>query len=359
MRRRLWQQIGILDLNAAMDRGSDPIIAATNSTTPLPVNINDSDMSPDSRTPYRAREGFTDMTFGLMCQESTSLIRRLNYVPRGEAARQPSEIEGSWDRRKEMVHEYRKLIQEKYLRHFNMAIPFQWFARGVADCMISGMLLHAVRPMQRHPKSQPPQEESSKVLNLAIEVLTGSHEMLCNPVTEPWRWFVWVQWHALAVALAELCSQTEGPLVDRAWEVVNITFQEQAFEVADSRKGMLWQPIEKLMRRAQQNRAKAQAAKQKVNAEQWGAAIQTKNPPSQIAPYQVAALSTELKAIAPTPGTNYNSVGDGPIMNWNTESLPSIDNDPFGMAWVNWENFVEDVNVTDFDMSEPWRALQP
>lgn len=65
------------------------------------------------------------------------------------------------------------------------------------------------------------------------------------------------QWHALAVALAELCVQTEGALVERAWRTVDKILPVWREKVADSHRGALWRPIRKLLRKARERRAEA------------------------------------------------------------------------------------------------------
>ena len=67
-----------------------------------------------------------------------------------------------------------------------------------------------------------------------------------------WRWFfgTWHQWYALALALAELTVQVDGPAVDRAWKAVDSVFDSWAEKVADSQSGMLWRPIKKLANKA-------------------------------------------------------------------------------------------------------------
>ena len=373
MRRRLWHEICILDLNTALDRGSNTIILENSSATPWPAIINDADISPNSRSECCERNEFTDMSFVVLCLYGNFYLRKLTYVPRGETTRQPHELEGNWEKRQEMANEFKQTIEEKCLRYCDENIPFQWFAKSVGKVVGLGMTMAVVRPLQRHPKTVPPQVESSKILSLAVDILALNWQINADPRTEPWRWFIWVQWHALAVATAELCNQTKGPLVDKAWEIVNAVYETQANEVADSARGMLWQPISKLMRRAQRNRAGAQAVRfRQSSAIEWNNSIQTFLPPSQNAPMQLSPSSmTDTCTSNLLPSTEFLGFGQVPMPDinnnnglaqtseWNNRGFPSLDNDPFGMAWVNWENFVEDIKVNDFDMTEPWRALQP
>lgn len=88
-----------------------------------------------------------------------------------------------------------------------------------------------------------------------------------------------MQWHALSVALAELCVQTEGVLVDRAWATIDRLLPLWSHKVADSKKGALWKPIRKLLRKARERRAEAQLRRLRID--QGGTAMpaaQTERP---------------------------------------------------------------------------------
>lgn len=84
---------------------------------------------------------------------------------------------------------------------------------------------------------------------------------------ERFKWWKdgYVQWHALSVAIAELCVQTEGILVDRAWVTVDRVLPLLSHNVADSKKGALWRPIRKLLRKARERRAEAQLRRLRIN----------------------------------------------------------------------------------------------
>lgn len=62
LRRRLSWQIVALDIRGCEDRASDPCVLPDSFNTIQPLNINDSDMDPQSAEPLVERKGFTDMT---------------------------------------------------------------------------------------------------------------------------------------------------------------------------------------------------------------------------------------------------------------------------------------------------------
>jgi len=88
-----------------------------------------------------------------------------------------------------------------------------------------------------------------------------------------WGWLfrTYVQWHAIAFLLSELCIRTKGEAVERAWRALEASASRWWFPLSDtpsSRKtepGLLWKPLRKLL-------AKARAARERELALQRASA---------------------------------------------------------------------------------------
>ncbi|CAD6592659.1 MAG: hypothetical protein ASARMPREDX12_006340 [Alectoria sarmentosa] len=365
MRRRLWWQICDLDSHASEDRASNPLIAANSFSTKLPLHINDEDISLNSFEEVREREGYTDMTFALSCNEVLDGMRKLSYVPASGISHLqvgPQEVRGQ---SVDTIIKLQRRIEEKYLRHLNLTRPFHWFIRMVADIITAVMWLLVYRPMRRRPDSVPSSQIAHPdILRLSVDVLERFHQLQTDPAASQFRWVcqTYVQWHALAVTIAELCVEKEGPMVERAWAIVEPAFQQQAHHVADSDKGMLWRPIKKLMSRARG-----------VREEYLTSRLAPTTPSSS-----VAILNT-INAKDPSIGTvhsNFDTKGHAlspmksmmrPIQGYQ-QANPIATSEPFDwdpwltaataattttthsqynssvddMAWMNWEDFVDD-----------------
>lgn len=365
MRRRLWWQICDLDAHAADDRASNLLIAANSFSTKLPLNINDQDISFDSVEEMLDREGYTDMTFALSCYEVLDTLRKLVYTP--ESIVHSSEA-GSQEVRGhsvDIVINLQRHIKEKYLRHLNLTRPFHWLIRIVADGIAAIMWLLVYRPLKRLPNNVSSfQLAHPDILRLSVDVLERFHQLAMNPALSQFRWLcqTYVQWHALAVTIAELCVKTEGPMVERAWAVVELSFQQAAQHVADSDRGMLWRPIKKLMSRAREVRQKYLTSH-----------LAMTTPSSSI-----GGLNTldQMEASMETAQSNSGTEG---FTRWPVESMthpieqanPIATSEPFdwdpwliaatstttataqsqynpdmdAMAWTNWEEFLDDVQA--------------
>ncbi|KKA19657.1 C6 transcription factor, partial [Rasamsonia emersonii CBS 393.64] len=256
MRRRAWWHICILDLRAAEDHGTDPMINDVMYDTRLPLNINDDDIGPDTKTPPPEREGCTDMTFSLIRCEVTLVYRRLTYAPPGTACPLPQTLE----ERDKMVERLNNRLNERYIRHCDMSIPLQWACATVARLIVAKLWLIVHHPLAKNEKIPAlSQEARNRLLLTSIEILEFSHLLKTNENTARWGWLfrTHIQWHAVAFVLAELCVRPLCPGVDRAWAAVNSVFNDWE-QQATQKKGMLWRPLNRLMQRAKEFRKKQQ-----------------------------------------------------------------------------------------------------
>lgn len=364
MRRRLWWHICDLDSHAAEDRASNSVVAVNSFSTRLPLHINDDDISLDSFEEVKEREGYTDMTCVLSCIEVLDARRKLLYVLTsavGHSQAAPQEVGGQ---SVDTVITLQRHIEEKYLRHLNLTRPFHWFIRMLADVVTAVMWLLVYRPRKKRPDSGPsPQIAHPGILRLSVDVLERVYQLQTDPAASPFRWLsqTYVQWHALAVTIAELCVETEGPMVERAWAIVEPTFQHMAQHVADSDKGMLWRPIKKLMSRARGVRQKHLTSR---------LAIMTPSP-SSVAVSNTMAQKDPLIEMAHS-NSDMNGYPQWPVtslthpMQGFQQAIPIATSEPFDwdpwltaatatttqsqyntnmndLAWTNWEDFIDDL----------------
>ena len=326
IRRRVWHQIRLHELSAAIDRGTVLLVQPGTFTTPLPKNVNDSEFDESSTTIPDHETGSTDMTFQLMAYATSNLTMRL-VMPESSAKGE------TWQQRLDASIEMGKQFQEKYLKYCDKSKPFDKFMCGVANAMLASTALRAVRPLQRHMSSVLPRVDSPYVLQIAVNSLRESETLHSDPDTERWRWVFWVQWHALAVSLAGLCSIRNTELADLAWKYVDQSYARNSKHVADTPSGMLWRPIEKLYR-------KAAAFRDGDHAHQ----------PFHITPptsHQPTGIS------APDPYTA--SKLTNPALQLTPDSMPSQGlptnltdlNGPGGygdISWLDWNNIMEDIS---------------
>ncbi|WPG98392.1 Hypothetical protein R9X50_00118200 [Acrodontium crateriforme] len=373
LRRRLWHQIRFLDVFTALDRGTESIIAYDSYNTPLPKNLNDIDWDENSTSIESVNGGITDMSFAMMGYEATEYTRRLTTAdinPHGD----------TWQQRLEIAKEFGAHVRDKYLKYCNPTIKFHCFIRMVGTSMAASQILRAVRPIVRYISSVPPRIDSPYVLQIAVNSLLESERVHHDPQLAQWRWFFWVHWHAIAVALAGLCSIRDTDLADRAWELVDSAYVRHAKHVADTPNGMLWRPVEKLYRKAAAFRAEGKRAPlSPLNGQKSIPQSAPKIRETVSTPSTMASPNFNTSPVSLYPQTQNLSLADTAMNNGNgtmtidpsltststSNDLTAFDFDlmndpstlpplqPGDMSWMDWEHIVNDLSTTNDPINNP------
>lgn len=255
MRRRLWWHIFIVDVRTAEDHGTDPMISETMYDTKLPLNINDEDISPDSKTFPSERVGFTEMTFTLIRSQISIIYRRLNYTPPGQ-----NSVATTLEQRKKTIEDLHDTLNDKYIRFCDMQEPLQWSCATMARLVIAKLWLVVHHPMIKSNLPTLSRDDRNRILLTSIEVIEFARLLETSESTKHWSWLFgsYVQWHAIAFVLAELCVRPRCPGVDRAWLAIDSTFHEWE-RTSMGKKKSLWRPLTKLYNKAKAFRTREDA----------------------------------------------------------------------------------------------------
>ena len=261
LRRRLWWQICTLDVRTSEDHGCDPTINEQSFDTNFPLNINDADIYPSMKEPPEEHEGATEITFDLIRFSVSTAVRRLSYAPPGPGPCRTKSNTLTLEDKERMIDELHQHIERKYLQYCDTkTVPLHWVAATTARLVTAKMWLVVHHPFQRSDAGAGlPQETKDRLFNTSIEVIEFSRLLETEATTLKWGWLfrTYVQWHAMAFVLSQLCTRTSGPSVDRAWGVINRAYDEWGGAISSNHRGMLWKPLRKLMAKAKAERAKA------------------------------------------------------------------------------------------------------
>jgi hypothetical protein len=225
-RSLLWWQIMILDVRCAEDRGTEPMIFDGSFNTSMPLNINDNDYGP---------------AMSHVTHKSAFTFRKLLF---------PSQI--SVTEKEQMIEALSLEFESLYFQKCDANVPIQWFLSVIGRLLILKMWLSLRYPLRARDQPIYANATPDQTLRTAVLILEFMNLYENNPKSFHFKWVgrTWVQWHPLAVILAELCIQTEGPLIDRAWAVVESVWHKYGERVADTKGGMLW-PMKRLLKKAQ------------------------------------------------------------------------------------------------------------
>lgn len=211
------------------------------------------------------RQGFTDMTFCLLRFEVSNIFRRILYVPPGPNRCTDYFAGLSIAEKEKWITSCHQKMEEKYLKDCDMSIPLCWVTATVSRLIMSKMWLIVYHPHQRKDGGATlPQEIKDKLFITSLENIEYSMLLETEARTMKWGWLfrTYVQWHAIAFLLSELCVRTKGEAVDRAWRALEATAGRWWFPLSETspyrkgQQGCLWKPLRKLLAKAKAARAK-------------------------------------------------------------------------------------------------------
>ncbi|KAI1418136.1 fungal-specific transcription factor domain-containing protein [Hypoxylon sp. FL1857] len=251
LRRRLWWHLCLLDWRAAEDAGLEVAITPSTFDTKMPLNINDDDMEKTSFG-LCASHGYTEMTFALVRYEAWSLIASWNTRDLFHLREDPAEI----DEKKRALERLSTHLDNTYLRFCrSISTPISRALLMMGPLVIAKLRLVALYPTYRgitHRKVALPAEEKDKLFRSAIDLLEFEQLLGADSELRGWRWFFangHIQWHAMSLALSELCVRAEGETENAAWDVIDRVFPSAPFEstgIGDN----IWEPLQGLKQKA-------------------------------------------------------------------------------------------------------------
>jgi hypothetical protein len=225
LRRRTWWTIAILDSRGSEDSGYDSAIPREGVDTQMPLNINDSDLHPDMVQLPEPRTGITEMTFSLVRFEATKSYHRFLYMP---GQRNKDDMTKSLAEKAACISNFQSRLDTLFFQHCDLSDPFAWYVGAICRIKTNKMWLIAHHPYLRTMKSSEVAQDTRDVLFMAaLRTLEYWLQLLTEPRTQQWRWLceTYMQWYALTFLLHELCSRTQGKLVERAWRTVTAALQ--------------------------------------------------------------------------------------------------------------------------------------
>ncbi|KAF5665528.1 transcription factor [Fusarium heterosporum] len=351
MRRRLWNFIVVLDIRGSEDRGSDATLMRSTYDTIEPTPIDDDDFGPDSG-PLIPKPTPADNVI-CMCMAMCSGIFGFLAHPQYSAT---GELEHFSHTEEELIS-YIRQLETRFIHTAQPSHLPSVYACEIARIVILKLWLNIQYPFNGGPAPDRPRVSKETMLRTAISIIELRERMTKNVWEDRFAWWsdTYVQWHPLAVALAELCVQTEGELVEKAWTVVEKTFPSSRELIADTSKGSLWRPIKKLLRKARAARTEALLKRMDFDASMNLGAT------ASFMPSAMDGMAQPLQYDTTQQMTVIPSSGPGLTQQYDTSSMdPSILFDPpeilnldFGMGleqgvpmeWTYWTEFFNDTQI--------------
>ncbi|KAK7185955.1 hypothetical protein DPSP01_009894 [Paraphaeosphaeria sporulosa] len=333
LRRRLLFAIGILDSHASMDRGTVPMVPLSEFQSP-PLDINDSDLSSASKVPMVGSPGFTDMTHTKLVYAAMLSQRKLYELS--------SNADGTdwshWPKMVAVIDDLKQHVENDLCRFKAETGPLVMHHIECGPKILVSLELFLRRPSYRSSRNIVPPWDDMNILEAATTVLE-EHLKPMPAELAPWAWKSWVQWHALAVVLAELLVQPYGSLFDRAYAAARKGFSSYTTLIADGDSGMLWKPIARLMHRVQRLRQPPlQEVQRPSTLPNTALALQ----PNDSLPQEASAVSETFSFDT----WDFQLDDTSLFPNADYQSYEQLDNlhAPRENPWLAWDCFLEDLN---------------
>jgi hypothetical protein len=214
-----------------------------------PFDINDNELTSAKDVPIQDTEGFTDMTHTRLVYAAMLCQRRMYEA----SLNADSKNWAHWPKILGALADFKQHVENDLHKFKNVNEPLAMFHNSSGPKILAPLQLLSRRPPYRPSRNIVPPWDDMDILEAATTVLE-EHTKPSPEDLAPWAWKSWVQWHALAVALAELMVKPTGHLADRAYAAATQCFTRYTTLIADGDSGMLWKPIARLMHRVQRLR---------------------------------------------------------------------------------------------------------
>ncbi|KAM3086495.1 hypothetical protein ACMFMF_000444 [Clarireedia jacksonii] len=356
MRRRVWWTLVVLDARSSEDRGSETLISKGSFNTRLPSNINDEDIFVDTKIPPVEKEGYTELTFPLITMVVSYTCIKLNFVPP-----QSDDQILTFQEKEQLVKDCIAKIETKYLIGVDPE-RLGWITM-VSRLLSLKLWLITQYPLQsRRATRVLPRGQS---LRTAVAYLNLTEIIWQHDSATGFFWFFqnYVPWHALAIALAELCVETSGPLADLAWQVIEHSFHKWSEFVADTKDGMIWRPLKNLMKRAKAARIQQHPS---LDAQIANFSPQTPNQllPSANLGFDQLSMGANNNSQYSLMTDEFNAMGQNSYasfgLNFSTPMDIPIDTVGGGSdvySDTHWNEFISEVSTTVGDIAPDPNAL--
>ncbi|OJJ43035.1 hypothetical protein ASPZODRAFT_136578 [Penicilliopsis zonata CBS 506.65] len=249
MRRRAWWCVCMLDIRASEDQGTEFTITDGSFDTRLPLNINDSDIGPESAQAPAERQGLTDMSFALMSFSTCGHVRQMMALTGKE--------DTGLDRQSQLLNAMYEHLQQEYLQYASESCRvIHWVAVTITQLVVAKMTLYIYLPVLFFsPSDRFSDEVRAKLLTAAIEVAEYNHALNAEPRCRQWRWGyqTYTHWHAIVYLLIDVSRRPWSPMVERAWVALHSSWLIPAQSYTDKSR-RIWVPLRKLMSKARKHR---------------------------------------------------------------------------------------------------------
>lgn len=257
LRRRLWWHICGLESRTAEEGVARTTSITERSSVQLPANLNDVDLDPRGTKPPLPREGVTETTFVRLRWEVMHMVRRIWLAKKEKGFDgQTRSAEKVLAEQREIFEQTRSRLDRDYSQHMHKTRPFDWMCLCFLEGMLTKTKLLIDSPLGPVPRKDMSHEERMHLLQSSVTVISLTHMIAVESCVEQWHWFFrdYVQWHSLAIVVAELGRSTNKQFTTVAWAVLDPILADWDRLYGMKKDEPAWHHVNMLISRAKQKR---------------------------------------------------------------------------------------------------------
>ncbi|PVH79987.1 hypothetical protein DL98DRAFT_588770 [Cadophora sp. DSE1049] len=158
----------------------------------MPLNINDSDISPDATEFPEPRDGVTEMTLSLLTCDVYATLLALSFSrPQLGSAPLPDSTV-SVPEMETIIHDFQSMLPEKYLNYCTNGSPTAYVTANMCNLIYFKMQFMAFLPVaQSRSRESTPKETSDGMWIASIKTVEYRRNLEVES-TKHWRWY-WVE----------------------------------------------------------------------------------------------------------------------------------------------------------------------
>ena len=224
LRRRLWWHICGLESRGGEEGAARTTSIMQNSNVQFPANLNDYDLNPSATQVSVSRAGVTDTTFVRLRWE---ILRSAYCIWMLKQRKSEGEQQPSFEDVRAQQHQFLERTQDRlsaeYVQHLDTSRPYDWMCLQGLEGMLVKTRLVIDHPFGQVPTKTMSSQDRLSLLQSSVIIISATHLLATDGRTDDWRWFFrgYVQWHSLAIVVAELGHSANRQFTQSAWAVLD------------------------------------------------------------------------------------------------------------------------------------------
>ncbi|WPB06381.1 uncharacterized protein RHO25_011038 [Cercospora beticola] len=257
-RRRLWYHLCGLESRTAEEGGSRKYSIFKDKKVELPRNLNDCDLNPRMTASPLGRKGITDCTFPILRFKIHRLVFGIWNIGSGSPAGTP----GVTERQRQFYNDAKDELDKVYMSFMDETRPYDWLCVNFIEGMLTKARLLINFPRGTVPTKTMPEEERMILLESSVDIIKRTHALAVDDRISDWVWYFrgYVQWHSLAIVVAELAWSRDESFTNMAWSVLDRLLAQWDKLYQTKKDDPAWTHVNESIQRARKARQQKRSA---------------------------------------------------------------------------------------------------